>query len=141
MKRYYADKTSLRLLRVVILGFTGLLTFVLYLVLRGVPRLLLPVIWAVLALGISFACVYLPLYFKNVLYYVSGTELVKHSGLFFRRRQTMRCSAVQYTTAIRTPFSKVTGLNFLVLHALGGQLILTFLSHKDLEDILRTVRE
>lgn len=51
----------------------------------------------------------------------------------------MRTSAVQYTTTVRTPFSKITGLNFLIFNAMGGKIIWLFLSRKDLDEILKLI--
>lgn len=51
----------------------------------------------------------------------------------------MKTEAVQYISLIMTPFSKYTGFNFVVLHALGGTIFLPFLSKSDAEEISRHI--
>lgn len=97
-----------------------------------------------IAIGLIFiltAFAGLPLYFSQASYYVSGQEIVRAAGFFVRNRQFMKTSAIQYVTLIRTPFSQQTGLNFVLINALGGHLLLPFLSRRDAEDILRSLTE
>ena len=143
MRRYFVDKTCINLIRLVLLLLTALQDGLFYYCIPAVPYLsdLPAIMWTVIGLvtaaGLFAAMVYLPLYFRHTCYYISSEQVIKHSGCFFVRTQTLRRSAIQYTTAISTPFSKITGLNFLMLSAFGGSMLLLFLSKRDF-DQLRT---
>ena len=140
MKRYFTDRAALRLLRLLTLLATGVLIVLSQMLLYTLPRMMHGCILMLLLLCvlITFCC--LPLYFRNTAYFLSGTTVRKQSGIFILRRQTMQLSAVQYTTAVNGPFSGAAGLNFLVLNAFGGRMLLLFLSREDLDAILRTVQ-
>lgn len=107
MRRYFADKTCINLIRLVLL-VTALLDALAYYFIPVAPYLsALPVVlWVVIVTvtvaGLFTAMVYLPLYFRHTCYYVSPEQVVKHSGCFFVRTQTLRRSAIQYTTSIST---------------------------------------
>lgn len=141
MRRYFADRTCINLIRLVLLLVTALLDALAYYFIPADPRLsaLPAVLWAVIIVvtvtGLFTAMIYLPLYFRHTCYYVSSEQIVKHSGCFLIRTQTLRRSAIQYTTSISTPFSKVTGLNFILLSAFGGSMLLLFLSKQDYEQL------
>lgn len=79
--------------------------------------------------------IFLPLYFKNTVYHVSKEDVIKYSGFFIKSQQYMKVSSVQYVTKLFTPFSKYTGFNFLKLNALGGDIVLLFLTKADAEAI------
>ena len=90
---------------------------------------------------VAIALIWLPLYFNNVSYMVSSQEVIRCTGFFMKIRQIMNVSAIQYVTSIATPFSNITGFNFVIVNALGGNLLLLYLSKKDSEEIVRTLSE
>lgn len=140
LKRYFADKTGMRLLRLSVIALTALMMLLSIQLFSAVPfflRILL-LIW--LIVGGFFIGIYLPLYFRNTAYFISHRTLIKQSGIFFVRKQTLRADAIQYTTAVTGPFSKSNGLNLLILNALGGRMMLFFLSRRDMDEILRLLR-
>ncbi len=141
MRRYFADKTGLRLLRLGVILLTAVLMLLSVRLFATAPSFLQTLLLLFLILGICFAGILLPLYFRNAAYFVSPSCIVKQSGVFFLRKQTMRLDAVQYTTAVIGPFSKSSGLNLLILNALGGRMFLFFLSRHDMDEILRLLRE
>ena len=139
MKKYYADKTCLNVLRVLALVVTLSLIFVDYYFLYFIPI----VMWALIGLFsltfILFGIIWLPLYFSRASYIVSSLEVIRNIGFFFRIRQIMKVSAIQYVTLMTTPFSSITGFNFVIVNALGGNLLLLYLSKTDAEEIVRTL--
>lgn len=141
MRRYFADRTGLRLLRLGVILLTAVLMLLSVRLFSAVPPFLQALLLLFLILGTCLAGIFLPLYFRNAAYFVSSTHIVKQSGIFFLRKQTMRINAVQYTTAAIGPFSKSSGLNLLILNALGGRMFLFFLSRHDMDEILRLLRE
>ena len=139
MKKYYADKTCLNVLRVLVLVVTGSLIVLDYYFLYFIPILM----WSLIGLfGLAYlliGIIWLPLYFARASYIVSSQEVIRNTGFFFRIRQTMKVSAIQYVTLIITPFSSVTGFNFVIINALGGNLLLFYLSKTDAEEIFEEI--
>jgi len=90
---------------------------------------------AAAAVGIFTVSFYLPMYFTSAGYYINSDKIVKKTGVFIKVNQCMRVESVQYITSVTTPFSKLTGFNFIILNAFGGKLILAFLSKKDMQEI------
>lgn len=157
MKKYYADRRSLNILRVI--------TFILLIVIAiGLKYLLyrlelmfpdyfkadkntIPeiVIWAVMALAaaayILYILIFLPLWYNSVKYCVTDTDLISVSGVFFKSTHYMKISAVQYATLISAPLAKHSGFNFIVFSAHGGRMTFIFLSQKDAEEIIGSVRK
>jgi membrane protein YdbS with pleckstrin-like domain len=99
--------------------------------------------WAIIivfsVIGFFVEIVYLPLYFKSIKYYVSPKRVIKVSGVIVTSRQIVKTNSIQYTTVIGTPFSKCTGLNFMVLNTFGGQMVLYFLKKNDVDEIISIV--
>ena len=120
MKHYYADKTCLNILKILILSVTFILLAVTVYFLSFIPIVMILLCIIFLAAGFFTAIIYLPIYFKNLNYYVSNDRIIKESGFYFKKKQIIRIDKIQFTTSVSTPFSKLTGLNFIVLYAYGG---------------------
>lgn len=58
-------------------------------------------------------------------------ELLKKADFISKKKQIIRIDKIQFTTSVSTPFSKLTGLNFIVLYAYGGMMTVMFLSDHD----------
>lgn len=137
MRKYQPSMKALNLIRVLL--FVAAALFCLAAVWAGI-RFSLPIImyialpvFALLYIFVSF--IYLPIYFKNSVFLISPDEVSKQSGVFFTSHQFMKFSSVQYFTEIRFPLSRLTSCNFIILHALGGTVVLTFLSRHDFEEL------
>ena len=139
MKRYFPDRTCMNIIRLIILTVTLALIVCSYVFLSFIPILMWILIGVFATAGIFMGSVYLPIWFRNTRYCISKKEINKVSGCFITSKQLMRTSAVQYTTTVRTPFSKITGLNFLIFNAMGGKIIWLFLSRKDIDEILKLI--
>ena len=131
MKHYYADKTCLNILKILILSVTFILLAVTVYFLYFIPIVMILLCIIFLAAGFFTAIIYLPIYFKNLNYYVSNDRIIKESGFYFKKKQIIRIDKIQFTTSVSTPFSKLTGLNFIVLYAYGGMMTVMFLSDHD----------
>ena len=131
MKHYYADKTCLNILKILILSVTFILLAVTVYFLSFIPIVMILLCIIFLAAGFFTAIIYLPIYFKNLKYYVSNDRIIKESGFYFKKKQIIRIDKIQFTTSVSTPFSKLTGLNFIVLYAYGGMMTVMFLSDHD----------
>lgn len=131
MKHYYADKTCLNILKILILSVTFILLAVTVYFLSFIPIVMILLCIIFLDAGFFTAIIYLPIYFKNLNYYVSNDRIIKESGFYFKKKQIIRIDKIQFTTSVSTPFSKLTGLNFIVLYAYGGMMTVMFLSDHD----------
>lgn len=131
MKHYYADKTCLNILKILILSVTFILLAVTVYFLSFIPIVMILLCIIFLTAGFFTAIIYLPIYFKNLNYYVSNDRIIKESGFYFKKKQIIRIDKIQFTTSVSTPFSKLTGLNFIVLYAYGGMMTVMFLSDHD----------
>ncbi len=135
MKHYYADKTCLNILKILILSITFILLAVTVYFLSFIPIIMIPLCIIFFGTGFFIAMIYLPVYFRNLNYYVSEDKIIKESGFYFRKKQIIRINKIQFTTAVSTPFSKLTGLNFIVLYAYGGMMTVMFLSDRDFAEL------
>ena len=156
MKKYYADRKSLKFLRV----FTFLLIICIIAALKyllnflearypdyfALAKITVPeiIIWIFIGLLVTayvvFLMIILPLWYRSVSYTLSSDEIVIHSGVFFTNTIYVKMSSIQYTTTVSMPLSKYTSFNFLLINAYGGRLVMMFLSHSDMEDIHKKIR-
>lgn len=136
MKRFYPDNNSLTVLRMII---AILILTVIALIKYYIPssKFVLTAGTILAAIGFIVMFVYLPLYFSSIKYIVNDSEITKSCGVFIKSHQTVKCSSIQYTTVIRTPFSKYTGLNIIIFFVFGGQLRLMFIGYNDMIEILK----
>lgn len=156
MKKYYADRKSLKFLRV----FTFLLIICIIIALRyllnfletrypdyfALAKLTVPeiIIWIFIGLLVTayvvFLMIILPLWYRSVSYTLSADEIVIRSGVFFSNTTYVKMSSIQYTTTVSMPLSRYTSFNFLIINAYGGRLVMMFLSHSDMEEIHKRIR-
>jgi len=156
MKKYYADRKSLKFLRV----FTFLLIICIIIALKyllyfleakfpdyfAIAKVTVPeiIVWIFAALLVTayvvFLLIILPLWYRSVSYTLSSDEIIIRSGVFMNTSTYVKMSAVQYITTVSMPFSRYTSFNFLLINAYGGQLAMMFLSRSDMEDIYKKIQ-
>ena len=137
MKSYTPDKGSLNVLRAgIIIAALVLIAAVKIFIKIYALMLVLSIIIA--AAAIIVTALYLPAYFANLSYCANDKEIKKCSGVFFRTAQSIKYSSIQYSTFITTPFSKYTGLNFIVFYVYGGRFLMLFLKSSDAAEILKS---
>ncbi len=157
MKKYYADKKSLKFLRVAtFLIISGIIIGLKYLLDHlesrfpeyfSIPKITVPeiIIWAVVILLVTayviFLLIILPLWYRSVSYTLSSDEIIIKSGIFVKNTCYVKMSSVQYTTSVSMPFAKYTSFNFLVISAYGGRLVCFFLSSSDMAEIGRRIQQ
>lgn len=151
MKKYYADKRSLNILRVItfilLIVINICLKYLLYMLEMRYPEYFaqakstIPeiIIWgimiAVIIIYVLYILIYLPVLYNSINYYVGKNDIASISGVLFKSKRYMKMSSIQYVTKITTPLSKYTGLNFIVISAHGGRMAFTFLSKSDADEI------
>lgn len=141
MKKYFMDRTGINILRVLMFGANIILISISYTFLKVIPILMWALICLFIAGFIFFGLIWLPLLFTRTYFCVSNFQIICNTGFFIRKKQIMKMNAVQYATIITTPFSKITGINFLIANALGGNILLTLISKNDAEEILRIITD
>lgn len=141
MKVYQADKNCMIFIRVLILLVMIGLDALAYIYLTNYKLIMYITMGVVSILGIFFASIYVPLYFKMVSFRVSKDVLSKESGFFIKTNQTMKVSSVQYVTTIYIPLFRYIGFNFIIFNALGGHMIFNFLSKQDSTDIIEYINK
>ncbi|HCJ41351.1 MAG TPA: hypothetical protein DHV89_07510 [Ruminococcus sp.] len=147
MKIYKLSKKPLVLLYVLLAAVLLLIEYALNMVLALIDRfvpgfhgfadyyVLLPV-WVMASL---FAVLVLPFYFHKAGYTVSDKEITAKGGLIVTSKQFMLTSAVRSVTLILLPLGRLTGMNFIILNALGSRLVIPFLNRRDAEEIAELV--
>ena len=140
MRKYQPKKAALIVIDVAIVVIAALLTALTVGYLshhKIIMTLFLCLFWLA---AILFAAILLPAYFSRTVIYISPTDISMKTGIVYLKRHHMKASAVQYVSTITTFMSKYTGLNFVILRAMGGTMVLPFLGVDDvreIEDLMR----
>ena len=139
MKKYYADRKSLNIFRVILLLLVAALDGAAYYFLLPIfPLVGWIVIISITTIYAFAAWIILPLWYRSVSYLVSPDSIVVKSGFITQSTHIMRMSAAQHVVLVTTPFSRYTGMNFITVNALGGFVVMLFLSRSDAEEIYST---
>ena len=99
-------------------------------------RVILGIMLALLIIYVIFIVILLPMWYKSIKYTVTDKEIISRTGLFSRTYRIMKLSAVQHAALVTMPLSGFTCFNFISIGALGGNLMLMFLSRKDCSEIM-----
>ena len=138
MKDYYPDKHSLLTLILLIILAETFIWFASGIFIPDKFSMAVVIIRvAALTIGFIIGFIYFPLFFRTVKYTLTETEIIRTSGVFIKLHQSVRYSSIQYTTIISSPFSKISGFNFVIFFMFGGQLRLLFLARDDAEEIMK----
>ena len=128
MHRYKPSKIPLFIFWAILAVILFLIRYAVNLIEKLIPfsvnYILMPM-WIIAAL---FCLLVLPFYFIRSYFTVSSKEVTAFTGLFFTMRHFMPTSAIKSVTTIITPLGSITGLNFVVLNALGARLLIPFMS-------------
>ena len=109
-------------------------------IVKSVPEKVITAVMIVLAaVYFVFIVVLLPKWYKTFKYVVNNGKITSYSGLFSRTYRLMRISSIQHASFWSMPFSKYTCFNFISLNALGGNMIMMFLSDKDCMEVLKLI--
>lgn len=141
MKKYYADKNSMNLMRIALLIVALLLIGAVYYFLFD--RFVLAAKIAITAIASIYAAaalIILPVWYKSVSCCVSSETVSICTGIFIKSNMLVRVSSIQHVILVTTPFSKYTGMNFVTLNFLGGFAVLPFLSHSDALEIYSKIQ-
>ncbi len=139
MRKYTPKIAALYTIQVLIFLLSLLITVLAVLYLSSFRILMSVIIIICWLIAVIFGLWLLPMYFRRTVIYLGISEVSIHSGLVFMWREHMKISSVQYVSRVITPLSGATGFNFVIIHALGGSVVLPFLSKKDSEEIINVL--
>ena len=93
-------------------------------------------------IGLAFvltAFLYLPLLYISCCYVLTEEYVEFQCGVIFFHRRRMLRSSVMYVTVMKDPVSVLTRTRTVVLHAMGGRLVIPFLPVREVSALLRAV--
>ena len=131
MQDFRADRASLCLLQIVICLLAAVIDTAAALFLDHWTLLMWIVIAVIAGVAILVSFVLLPLSFRRLVCTVTATQITVCTGILFRKEQSVRMDAIQFVQLISGPFDGALGLNFVILHVYGGQLLILFLNRND----------
>ena len=141
MKTYHADTGALQLLQILICTLSAVLDVLAGIFLNSFPI----VMWAITILftltAVLSSFFILPLFFKNFCCIVTDSKITVSIGIFFKRKQSVRLDRVQFVQVITGAFDGILGLNFIILHVYGGQLMMLFLNKNDRNEITALLQQ
>lgn len=135
MKKYVPVRKALQSLRFIMIVLAIAITAISYIFLNNYSILMWIIIFVCWGLVILYGVFFLPIYFRNTAYNISDSDLRKKTGMVFFSKQFMKMRSIQYISTIITPFSKYTGLNFIIVNAWGGRMVFCFLNRDEALEI------
>lgn len=135
IKSYKPHRRALNTMRLLIsllaLALTGADVFFL----KSFRTIMLIIAGVICAVAFIFVFILLPIYFSRTSYTLEKDLIIKDEGMIFFSTQYMKKDAVQYVKLLKTPLSDITSGNFLIINALGGKIIFSFLSTPEAYEI------
>lgn len=108
---------------------------------RALPEIIIySAIGVFAAAYIIFALIFLRIWQKTLSYALTPDCIISDTGFFIRTRQIMKYSSVQYVSLVSMPFSRISSFNFVIVSALGGRLIMMFLSDSDAKSVVELIQ-
>lgn len=108
---------------------------------RALPEIIIySAIGVFAAAYIIFALIFLRIWQKTLSYALTPDCIISDTGFFVRTRQIMKYSSVQYVSLVSMPFSRISSFNFVIVSALGGRLIMMFLSDSDAKAVVELIQ-
>ncbi len=131
MKRYVPAKKALHSIRFIMVILAVIVTVLSYIFLNNHNIIMWIIIGVCWGAAILYGVFFLPIYFKNTVYNISDSDIRKSTGMIFFSKQYMKLRSIQYISTIITPFSRLTGLNFIIINAWGGRMLFCFLKRDE----------
>ena len=142
MKKYLPAKRAMLTLYI-IMALTGLFMNVLiYRYITMLPPELLGIIsQAAWILILAVSMIIIPHYFLRAKVIITQTEVAAAAGYFSYRTDYMPINAIKSVSVIITPLGSLTGLNFVVINALGARVLISCLRKNDAVEIAETINK
>ena len=136
MKEFRASKGALHLIQAALLLVAALLSGVALRFLNRWELLMWIIIGAFAGCAVIIGFVCLPLLFRHLRCYASESRVTVMAGILFLREQSIKLDRVQFIQIVTGPFDGLFGMNFIILHVYGGQLLIPFLHTKDRYEVV-----
>lgn len=133
------DKKSAIFIYLILFSLTGGLSFVaIYFkdFLGVITTIIVLILWAI---TITVAFFLIPAYYINTRIIISTEKIIKQTFFITHKHTFMSQSSIASITIIITPLSRFTGLNAIIINALGARLLIPFLSKSDCKLIQMTI--
>ena len=101
-------------------------------------RIIAGVMWALILLIALFL---IPRYFFHARVVITKNEIAAAGGFYFFKDDYIPVASIKSVSVIVTPLGRLTGLNFIVINALGSRVVLSFLRKRDAADIAATINK
>ncbi|MFT3950528.1 MAG: hypothetical protein QM689_00855 [Oscillospiraceae bacterium] len=139
MRKYKPNKSALSFIRLLIFLACAAACYAANRYLEAYPILMYCVYAICAGVFVTVGIFLLPVYFAKTSYLISADDITKISGLFVVRKDYMLTGSIQYLTTVTIPFSRFTALNFIIVNALGGKVLLAFLRSNEVIEISATL--
>ena len=142
MKKYLPAKRAMLTLYL-IMALTGLfMNVILYRYVTMLPDEILALISQVAwALILAVSIIIIPHYFLRSKVTLTRTEVASAAGYFSYRTDYMPITAIKSVSVIITPLGFLTGLNFVVINALGARVLISCMRKNDAVEIAETINK
>ena len=142
MKKYLPAKRAMLTLYI-LMALLGLFMNVLvYRYVTMIPADMLGMVaqaaWLVI---IIVSVIIIPHYFLRAKVFITDTEVAAAAGYFSYRTDYMPISAIKSVSVIITPLGTLTGLNFVVINALGARVLISCMRKPDAVEIAETINK
>lgn len=88
-------------------------------------------LWVCWAVVFAVMAVEIPRFFMSAKAVMNEREIMSVRGFIVQRREYMPMEAVKSVTQVITPLGRFTGLNFIIVNALGSKLMILFMTSSD----------
>lgn len=140
MKKYLPAKRAMLTLYLIMALIGFFMNVILYRYVTMLPETVLAIIsqtaWLLILLVSVFV---IPHYFLRAKLVITESEIAAAGGYFSYRTDYMPVSSIKSVSVIATPLGFVTGLNFVVINALGARLLISCLRKRDAEEIAELI--
>ena len=140
MKKYLPAKRAMLTLYLLLALLGFFMNMLLYRYVTMLSDSLLAIISQAAWLMILLVSVFvIPHYFLRAKLVITESEIAAAGGYFSYRTDYMPVSSIKSVSVIATPLGFITGLNFVVINALGARLLISCLRKRDAEEIAELI--
>ena len=142
MKKYLPAKRAMLTLYIIMALIGLFMNVLIYRYITMLPPELLSIIsQAAWILILAVSMIIIPHYFLRAKVVITQTEVAAAAGYFSYRTDYMPINAIKSVSLIITPLGSLTGLNFVVINALGARVLISCLRKNDAVEIAETINK
>ena len=142
LKKYLPAKRAMLTLYIIMALIGLFMNVLIYRYITMLPPELLSIIsQAAWILILAVSMIIIPHYFLRAKVVITQTEVAAAAGYFSYRTDYMPINAIKSVSVIITPLGSLTGLNFVVINALGARVLISCLRKNDAVEIAETINK